>query len=337
MENNELVSVIVAAFNVEKYIEECIQSILSQTYRYIELIVVDDCSTDNTLSICNSWISKDPRITVIHNETNSGVSKTRNIALNCANGKYVAFVDGDDALLPDCIEYMVRLIVKTDSDMCISKNCYHDPEEKQVPNDTIETASPIEATALLLSQKVDVGCWNKLYNKEFLDTHNIRFSEDLFYGEGLNFITTVSVLSKKVGIGNRKVYYYRRTNTESATTKFNIEKYRNGWTSLQRVKKRIGQNKDVLISSLLEHMVLYSINCMIGILQNNSLELYQNDYMLWSGYIHTNANRFLFNKYIGIKHKVKLIIMILFPKWFASYSLRKKKSILEKRQKMSRP
>ena len=175
MDMNDLVSIIIAAYNVDKYIEECISSVLNQTYSNIEVIVVDDCSSDNTNSICESFRMKDPRVSIIYNEVNLGVSRARNKALEHATGRYVVFVDGDDSLSPEYVAYMMDLIKKSKSEMCLSINCFHDKREQQSEQDTFEILSPVKATALLLSQKVDVGCWNKIYNMEFLNTHSIRF------------------------------------------------------------------------------------------------------------------------------------------------------------------
>ena len=110
------------------------------------------------------------------------------------------------------------------ADFCFSKNCYTRSNESQVEQDKIETRSSTDATALLLSPQVIVGCWNKIYKKSFLDQHALRFSTNLFYGEGLSFITAAAQCCDIVGIGCRKVYYYRRNNELSATTKFSIEK-----------------------------------------------------------------------------------------------------------------
>ena len=320
------VSVIVAAYNVEKYIGDCINSILKQHYTNIEVVIVDDGSVDNTADICDQWSVIDDRIIVIHNEKNIGVSRTRNKALDIASGMYIVFVDGDDMLLPDYLDYMIELMNTTQGDMCLSTNCYHHEEERQVNNDEIVKLSPEEATSLLLSQEVDVGCWNKIYNRDFLNIHSIRFNEDLFYGEGLRFITTVSMKAKVIGCGNKKVYFYRRTNSESATTKFNIDKYRNGWESLLRIKNDV---KDpIVLNSLFEHMNLFAINSLLGIIQNNAKAVYNEDYAFWNNYIHSNALAFICNGKIKAKQKVKLLIMIVNPRWLANYTLKTRNRML---------
>ena len=95
MQKNDLISIIVAVYNGEKYLRQCIKSIINQTYRNLEIIVIDDGSTDDSPNICDEWAKKDNRIKVIH-QTNQGVSKSRNNALEIASGKYVSFIDQDD-------------------------------------------------------------------------------------------------------------------------------------------------------------------------------------------------------------------------------------------------
>ena len=110
-----LVSVIMPTYNAEKYIGDAIESILNQTYKNIEVIIVDDASTDETGNICDVFASKDDRITCVHHSQNAKLWSTRNTGLENANGEYVVFVDGDDWLADDFVEYMYNLIEKYDN------------------------------------------------------------------------------------------------------------------------------------------------------------------------------------------------------------------------------
>ena len=111
-----LISVIVPVYKTEKYLNKCIESIVNQTYENLEIILVDDGSPDNCPSICDSWAEKDKRIKVIHKE-NAGVSAARNSALEIFSGKYVSFVDSDDWIDNDCIEYLYNSVVSTGADV----------------------------------------------------------------------------------------------------------------------------------------------------------------------------------------------------------------------------
>ena len=108
MNNNPLISIIVPCYNVERYVEQCIRSIMGQSYKNIEIITVDDGSPDNSSQILDKLANEDSRIKVIHKQ-NAGVSAARNSGLDVATGDYVVFVDGDDYLAPDYVDYMLQL------------------------------------------------------------------------------------------------------------------------------------------------------------------------------------------------------------------------------------
>lgn len=178
------VSVVVPAYNVENYIEQCVLSVLNQSYSCCELIVIDDGSTDGTPQILDKLANGNDSIRVIHKE-NAGVSAARNTGIDTAKGDYIVFIDGDDYLAPDFVEYMVGMAQKTGADFCLSKNCFTHKNESQTEKEQMEVLDPADATALLLSPTVIVGCWNKMFSRKLLNDKQIRFATDLFYGEGL--------------------------------------------------------------------------------------------------------------------------------------------------------
>lgn len=109
MEKEDLISIVIPVYKVELYLEKCIESIINQTYKNLEIIIVDDGSPDNCPKICDEYAQKDNRIKVIHKE-NGGLSDARNAGIDVAAGKYIAFVDSDDYVSNDYIEYMYNLI-----------------------------------------------------------------------------------------------------------------------------------------------------------------------------------------------------------------------------------
>lgn len=127
-----LISVIIPIYNVEKYVKRCLDSVLNQTYCHLEVILVDDGSTDSSGKICDEYKKMDTRIRVIH-KSNEGVSSARNLGIEVANGEYIAFIDSDDAMEKDCIEYLYRLIQENHCSLSIcsyrirfeGKNKYH--------------------------------------------------------------------------------------------------------------------------------------------------------------------------------------------------------------------
>ena len=118
LENQPLISVIVPVYKVEKYLHRCVDSILNQTYRNLEIILVDDGSPDNCGTICDEYAAKDSRIRVIHQE-NAGVSAARNAGLDACTGEYVAFVDSDDYIMPEMYETMLSALLEKNVDICV--------------------------------------------------------------------------------------------------------------------------------------------------------------------------------------------------------------------------
>ena len=118
--SKKLISVIVPVYNSEKYVNRCIDSILNQTYENLEVILIDDGSSDGSLKICESWAEKDNRIKILK-QKNSGVSSARNLGIENASGDYVAFVDNDDWLRPEMYETMLSLAEKEKSDVTVCK------------------------------------------------------------------------------------------------------------------------------------------------------------------------------------------------------------------------
>lgn len=308
---NILVSIIIPVYNVENYVEKCINSCVNQSYRNIEIIVINDGTKDNSGILIDEISKKDARVKVIHKK-NEGVSQARNDGIMLAKGDYVVFLDGDDYLKNDFIEYMLSLIKKTKADFCLSKNCFISNEQEQV-KDKISILNNEDATALLLSPRLEVGCWNKIYKRNFLIDNNILFSKELFYGEGLHFITKASQLANRIGVGERRVYCYRKNNLTSATTYFNYKKFVNGEKALLKIKDELLFNDKKVVSAWELHYCLFCINVLIAIINNANAKLYSKKYNYWSGNIKVYSRKLIFNHIISIKNKIYIIIACLFP------------------------
>ena len=320
-----LVSIIIPVYNVENYVEKCLMSCISQSYKNIEIIVIDDGSKDNSGNLVDKISKIDNRIKVIHKK-NQGVSQTRNDGIILAKGDYIVFLDADDYLKNDFIEYMLLLIKKTDADFCLSKNCFTSNKQVQ-PNDKISTLNNEDAIVLLLSPKMEVGCWNKIYKRKLLIDNNILFSKDLFYGEGLHFITMVSQLANKVGVGERRVYYYRKNNLTSATTYFNYKKFVNGEKALLMIKEGLIVNNKKIISMWELHYCLFCINSLLAIINNADINNYKEEYKYWINAIRVYTLKLLFYNQVSIRNKFYMVVACLFPYILAK---RNKKQIVDK-------
>lgn len=173
---NELISIIVPVYNTMKYLVRCVESILNQTYKELQIILVDDGSTDGSGALCDDYAAKDKRIFVIHKE-NGGLSSARNAGLDVAAGKYIGFVDSDDYIEADMYEKMLHEIERHSADMCICSS--YDEEENGKKDISITEHSEIilnsEQALERLNPFYDFGMavWSKLCRTEFF--HDIRF------------------------------------------------------------------------------------------------------------------------------------------------------------------
>lgn len=211
---NPLVSVVVPVYNAEKYLDGCLGSITRQTLRSLEIICVNDGSSDGSLDILNRWAEGDGRIVVLTQE-NAGQSSARNRALDCARGKYIAFVDSDDAIEPQMLEKMVEPLERDDDidfSKCGTKAVYEyevtDAEKKGLAE---YFAAPAEPGAHDISPKVfSTGApWNKLYRRAFLDLHGIRFPEGV-KNEDEAFCFFVFARARRLYLFHEQFYLYTR-------------------------------------------------------------------------------------------------------------------------------
>ena len=213
---SELISVIVPVYKIEPYLDQCIESIVNQTYRNLEIILIDDGSPDRCPEICDSWAGKDSRICVIH-QKNSGVSIARNAGIEKATGSYIAFVDSDDFLEPEYIEYLYLALRETGAGL---SECgyvrYPDPSEKtfakrQMSQPVLQTAEE----ALLLwcrpEQRTSLNLiiWNKLYRRELIG--NERFATSFIGGEDVLFTCHIFGKCRRIAQIDNELYHWRNT------------------------------------------------------------------------------------------------------------------------------
>lgn len=169
------ISVIVPVYNVEKYIDRCIRSILNQTYQEIEILLIDDGSTDHCGEICDMYAKQDDRI-IVHHKENEGLSEARNVGMRLASGMYIVFIDSDDYIEQDMLETLYYRMQKDKSDLAICNFLYVNedgiPEKERNRNMPIKngTISGIEAFERLGDEKYwyYVTAWNKMYSKKVL-------------------------------------------------------------------------------------------------------------------------------------------------------------------------
>lgn len=194
-----LVSILIPAYNVENYIEECLDSVVNQTYRNLQVVVVDDGSTDRTGEILDRYSEKYPYIEVYHIE-NGGVANARNFLLEKAKGDFVQFVDADDWIEPEMISMMYRAKAETKADIVVCQvgDMYGDNEIWD-RNKTIKE--------FLGHKKFSGALWNKMISREL--TKNVKFSEGIHYGEDALFIWEIINKVNTVTLIPNRLYHHR--------------------------------------------------------------------------------------------------------------------------------
>ena len=221
---NSLISVIVPIYNVEKYLDKCVDSIINQTYKNLEIILVDDGSPDNCPKMCDDYAKKDSRIKVVHKE-NGGLSDARNVGMEVATGEYVSFIDSDDYISLDFYETLFQTMIDNDSDIveCSVVKFYEDNNFDEYSDDLkVTNYDTLYALDGLISESpFKQHVWNKLYKSSVaLDIPYAvgKLNEDEFW--------TYQVFgkAKKVTRINQTMYYYFQRGSSIMGNGYNIRR-----------------------------------------------------------------------------------------------------------------
>jgi len=234
------VSIIIPIYNAENYLKKCLDSIINQTYKNIEIILINDGSTDNSLEICKQY--KDDRIKLI-NQKNSGVSTARNVGLDLVTGDYITFVDSDDWLELDAIESMVNFIEIRKTD--IARFNYQINGVNQNASQKLEKTDIEKFVKKLISGEVPGYLWLLLIKKEIIK--DIKFKTDLSLAEDLVFILEILKNTKSIAISDKITYNYFLT-TDSASR--GIKHYRRNLHNELLINKYINDIYDNKYSKL---------------------------------------------------------------------------------------
>lgn len=206
------ISIILPIYNSEKYLSETLESLINQTFADIEIICIDDCSTDKSLDILNSYADKDPRIHVLKNEVNKGPGATRNRALDIAQGDYILFLDSDDYLTQNACEVLYNQAVKNKNDMVLFNFCRITGNKTQI-SDRLSVFEPyigknIKLRNLGINFFISTYPWAQMYSKDFLGKNEIRFSNHKCCEDDI-FVIKAFLNSESASICPQALYYYR--------------------------------------------------------------------------------------------------------------------------------
>ena len=262
MENQPLVSVIIPVYNVEAYLCECIDSVINQTYKNFEIILVDDGSTDSSGKICDDYAEKDERVRIIHKE-NSGPSKTRNVGLECAKGKYIYFLDSDDYIELNALELLVNTAESDGADLVFfDAHSFSDDgaqiKQGYVVKGTYESKPGYEILTDLHKNK-DYHCSVVLLfiSRNLLNNNNIRFLESAYCSEDMLFTYKVFCSSLKAS-QCKNTLYHRRYRSGSIVTsgksKRHFRSCRDVYEEIRDFSERIGKTGDYMATE-------YTVRC----------------------------------------------------------------------------
>ena len=222
---NTKVSIIVPIYNVSKYIEQCLNSLINQTLHNIEIILVDDCGSDDSISKAEQFANKDKRIKIIHNQGNQGLSESRNHGLKYAKGEYVAFLDSDDFIDIEYYQMLYNAAKNCDADIAYSDVAFYYSENNINYNgwfherlflDKPETVTSIDDRKSIIYSSC---CWNKIYRRKFIEKYNFCFPKRLYIEDVPYTFFSVMLANKLVGVNDVNVFYRQRQDSIMSTAK----------------------------------------------------------------------------------------------------------------------
>lgn len=323
----EKVSAIVAIYKSEAFLPKLLDSIISQTWENLEILLIDDGSPDNSGIICDEYAKRDSRIKVIHKK-NGGACAARNTGLKEATGEYILIIDGDDWLELDYVEYLMNIIHRTGSDMAMTDHIFTTRDRVQIENDKIETWTPEEAFCSIIYPKIPIGPWNKIYKTSLIRNNNISFNRP-WSGEGLYFSAMAAQLSNCVGVGHKKIYNYRLNNANSGLTHYSVSMGTNALENIHYIK-----NNRYICTKRTEYACDWHIWKNYGytlflIVATNSINENQALFKSCIKNLRSNLPKVILHSELGAKTKIRMVIQGLLPVLLAKRELRKQKIAFE--------
>lgn len=305
-----LISVIVPIYNSEKYLNRCIDSILNQSYRNLEIILIDDGSIDNSFEVCKKYSNIDNRIKIVHKK-NEGVSSARNIGLNMAKGEWISFIDSDDYIEKEMYEKLYKNALKNDAEIstCVLK--YRTIEDKVI--------NPFKGKLVLDEINSSVDLMKKIYYSDFMNSlcvcmctklykkyifENLRFINGIYEDDEIS--TRILINNYKIAILNEPLYIYVQNLNSITNSKFslknlnflNILKKRIKIFSSNEYKELKKQTFELYFNMLIEYYVKA---------RKEKLDEYLTEYISFGI---KNIINILNNKYIPLKSKIRFIIFL---------------------------
>lgn len=320
------VSIIVPVYRVENYLDKCVTSLINQTLKDIEIILVDDGSPDNCGKICDEYAEKDGRVKIIHKQ-NEGLSEARNVGIMAAKSPYIGFVDSDDYVAEDMYEILYSNLIKNDAEVsiCGLYDCYSNKKVSQFAGDEFLILDSKQALKTALEGvKFSVNAVNKLYKKELFSEVKFpkgKLSEDAF--------TIPQILSKasKVVFDSVPKYYYMHRGESITTSSFK----RQDFNVVEAYKKNLefvrNNFKDLIKQA--EFRLLWSYTYVFDkmILSENFKDI--ESYKEILAILRKNTFKMVINPFFSLKRKLVMLILFVSPKLYANLLKFQKKKFMK--------
>lgn len=304
------IDVIMPVYNVAPFLEQSINSVLTQTYRDFRLIVVDDGSTDDSGEICDKY-KNNPQVLVIHRE-NGGLSAARNTGISYSTAEYIAFIDSDDWLSKNCLEIMVSYADKENSNIvCVQSYLefqgYQKFTSKNGEDDYYCWDSKTAIKNLFIRHLISVSAWGKLYKREMFNV--LRYPEGHIH-EDLPLILPLLLNAKNITVVNKALYHYRQQ-----TGSLSRSEYKDKNRDLYKYVVEMGDICKTYpeLTLYYENFYLFIIKSLLMMFSSNQTRTkYKNDYLRYRNIIKRNIGSIFRNNTISSTDKVKYLIVLSF-------------------------
>lgn len=327
------ISVIVPIYNTHRHLRRCLDSIINQNYTNLQILLINDGSTDSSPSICDEYAALDERVTAIHTH-NHGVSSARNLGIEMSIGDFVSFIDSDDWIEVDSYEHLIGCILKHHVDAVMFEYSvdYENGRTLKKSNYGIQgimdKSSAIEATISSLNK----FAVTKLYSKHIIG--NVRFNEDIHIGEDTLFACSVLRKANNVYFTNKLVYHYVQSVNSSTRCKFNSKRLTgvDAYRGLILLCKESFPNLVTIATSAYVSLIICLIIELLGSIDSNEINK-KKAIKAFKKEVDKYVFSLLFSKEIGLRYRINALLCHISP-WLP-YMLRKRHVILNKLESIS--
>lgn len=297
---NPLVSIIMPVFNAEQTLKKSLYSIFNQTYTSIEILIVNDCSTDNSLAIARDQKENNATpitLKIIQHEKNEGVAFARNTGLDNATGKYIYWVDADDWIEKNAIELFVKNAEEVEADI-VGCNWYLTFRQNERKMNQTSFNSPKEAITKMTSGVMRWNLWLFIARRSLYETHQIRFLPNMNMGEDMMVMIKLFAIAKNVCFVDKALYHYNHTDNNSISSTYTEKQILEVSNNIKEVEIFLGKNNSPDINQLA--LFFLKLNIKLPLLFTNK----KKDFLLWKYWFPESNNYVMQNKMLPLRTRI---------------------------------